>query len=131
MKIRRLFMTIAAMLVRLLIVLMIISCIYKLGFWAYDFGYRVFAEEAMTDEPGRDIKVKIPMGASAMDIGKILEIKGLIRDKNLFFIQERLSEYHGKLSPGEYTLNTSQTAQDMMAVMAAEDTEDEESGEEE
>ena len=131
MKIRRFFMTVAAMLVRLLIVLMLVSCIYKLGFKAYDFGYRVFAEEAMTDEPGRDIKVKIPMGASAMDIGKILEIKGLIRDKNLFFIQERLSEYHGKLSPGEYTLNTSQTAQKMMEIMAEEDKEEEGSGEEE
>ncbi len=115
----------AAMLVRLFIVLVIVSSIYKLGFKAYDFGYRVFAEEAITSEPGRDIKVKIPMGASAMDIGKILEMSGLIRDKNLFFIQERLSEYHGKLSPGEYTLNTSQTAQDMMKVMAAEDEEEE------
>ena len=108
----------AAMLVRIFIVLVLVSFIYKLGFIAYDFGYRVFAEEAMSGEPGRDIDVTIPMGSSAMDIGEILENAGLIRDKKLFFVQERLSEYHGKLSPGEYTLNTSQTAQDMMAIMA-------------
>ena len=118
MKVRYFFVNMAAMLVRIFIVLVLVSFIYKLGFIAYDFGYRVFAEEAMSGEPGRDIDVTIPMGSSAMDIGEILENAGLIRDKKLFFVQERLSEYHGKLSPGEYTLNTSQTAQDMMAIMA-------------
>jgi len=123
-------MTIAAMLVRLFIVLVLISFIYKLGFSAYDFGYRVFAEEPVTGEPGRDIDVTIPMGSSAMEIGEILENSGLIRDKRLFFLQERLSEYHGKLSPGEYTLNTSQTAQDMMEIMAEEEESSTESSEE-
>ena len=127
MKVRHFFINMAAMLVRLLIVLVLVSFIYKLGFIAYDFGYRVFAEGAISSEPGRDIEVTIPMGASAMDIGEILENSGLIKDKNLFFVQERLSEYHGKLSPGEYTLNTSQTAQEMMALMA----EDEEASTEE
>ena len=128
MKLRRLFMNIAAMLVRIFIVLVIISVIYRLSFKAYDFGYRVFAEEAMSGEPGRDIEVTVPTGSSAMDIGEILETKGLIRDKNLFFVQERLSEFHGKLSPGEYTLNTSQTARDMMEIMAKEEEEEEETG---
>ncbi len=124
MKIGAIFVNIAAMLVRLLIVLVILSFIYKLGFQAYDFGYRVFAEEAMSGEPGRDIEVNIPQGSSAIDIGEILETRGLIRDKRLFFVQERLSEYHGKLSPGEYTFNTSQTARDMMEIMAEEDSEE-------
>ena len=123
MKVRRAFMTIAAMLVRLFIVLVLISFIYKLGFSAYDFGYRVFAEEPITGEPGRNIDVTIPMGSSAMEIGEILENAGLIRDKKLFFLQERLSEYHGKLAPGDYTLNTSQTAQDMMEIMAEDEEE--------
>ncbi|MBQ9550367.1 MAG: endolytic transglycosylase MltG [Lachnospiraceae bacterium] len=121
MKVRHFFVNLAAMLVRILIVLVLVSFIYKLGFKAYDFGYRVFAEEAMSPEPGRDIEVTVPMGSSAMDIGEILENSGLIKDKTLFFVQERLSEYHGKLSPGTYTLNTSQTAQDMMEIMAEEE----------
>jgi len=120
-KVRHFFVNLAAMLVRILIVLVLVSFIYKLGFKAYDFGYRVFAEEAMSPEPGRDIEVTIPMGSSAMDIGEILENSGLIKDKTLFFVQERLSEYHGKLFPGTYTLNTSQTAQDMMEIMAEEE----------
>ena len=123
-------MSIAAMLVRLFIVLVLVSSVYKLGFKAYDFGFRVFAEEAISSGTGRDVKVKIPMGASAIDIGEILEKSGLIRDKKLFFIQERLSEYHGKLSPGEYTLNTAQTARDMMEIMAADSEESTEETEE-
>ena len=119
----------AAMLVRIFIVLVLVSFIYKLGFIAYDFGYRVFAEEAMSAEPGRDIEVTIPMGSSAMDIGEILENSGLIKDKKLFFVQERLSEYHGKLSPGKYTLNTSQTARDMMEIMAEDEEASTEEGE--
>lgn len=130
MKVRRAFMSIAAMLVRLFIVLVLVSFIYKLGFNAYDFGYRIFAEEPITGEPGRNIDVTIPMGSSAMEIGEILENSGLIRDKKLFFLQERLSEYHGKLAPGEYTLNTSQTAQDMMEIMAEEEESSTESSEE-
>lgn len=130
MKIRRAFMSIAAMLMRLFIVLVLVSLIYKLGFNAYDFGYRIFAEEPITGEPGRNIDVTIPMGSSAMEIGEILENSGLIRDKKLFFLQERLSEYHGKLAPGEYTLNTSQTAQDMMEIMAEEEESSTESSEE-
>lgn len=130
MKVRRAFMSIAAMLMRLFIVLVLVSLIYKLGFNAYDFGYRIFAEEPITGEPGRNIDVTIPMGSSAMEIGEILENSGLIRDKKLFFLQERLSEYHGKLAPGEYTLNTSQTAQDMMEIMAEEEESSTESSEE-
>lgn len=130
MKVRRAFMSIAAMLVRLFIVLVLVSFIYKLGFKAYDFGYRIFAEEPITGEPGRNIDVTIPMGSSAMEIGEILENSGLIRDKKLFFLQERLSEYHGKLAPGEYTLNTSQTARDMMEIMAEEEESSTESSEE-
>ena len=121
MKVRRAFMTMAAMLVRLLIVLVLISFIYKLGFKAYDFGYRIFAEPPVTEEPGRDIDVTIPMGSSAMDIGEILENAGLIRDKKLFYLQERLSEFHGKLAPGDYTLNTSLSAHEMMKIMAEEE----------
>ena len=126
MKIGSFFVNVAAMLVRILIVLVLLSAIYKLGFRAYDFGYRIFAEESMTGEPGRDIEITIPQGASAMEIGEILEVRGLIRDKRLFFVQERLSEFHGKLSPGDYTLNTSETPRDMMAIMAKDDAEEEE-----
>jgi UPF0755 protein len=57
---------------------------------------------------------------SEREIGKMLENRGLIDDGNLFFVQLKLSAYSGDLKSGMYTLNTSMTAKEMMAVMAAE-----------
>ena len=47
----------------------------------------------------------------------MLEAEGLIRDSKLFFAQLKLSAYSGKLLPGTYTLNTSMTGKEMIAVM--------------
>ena len=57
---------------------------------------------------------------SAMEVGKMLEERGLIRDANLFVLQELLSENHGKMQPGIYDLSTAMTAEEMMDVMAAD-----------
>lgn len=110
--------------VRIAILVVIVYFIQKLGVTAYGYGYRVFSEEPMTTGSGTDVSVTIPLGSSAMDIGKILEERGLIRDAKLFYIQEKLSAYRGKLKPGTYTLNTSMTAEDMMGVISQEDQED-------
>lgn len=100
-------------------VLFLISFVYDAAIKAYDFGYRVFAEEAMTTGEGRIISVYVEPDDSVSDIGKMLEEKGLIRDANLFFVQELLSENHGKINPGIYDLNTSMRSDEMLAIMAA------------
>ena len=92
--------------------------IYRLAFKAYDFGYRVFAEPAVAEGTGIDVVVQIPLGSDASEIGKILKNAGLINDDKLFVAQELLSEYHGKLEPGTYSLNTSMTSEEMMAAMS-------------
>lgn len=87
---------------------------------AYDYGYRVFAEEPVSVGEGRTISVIVEEADSVKDVGEMLQEKGLIRDANLFIVQEFLSEQHGKIRAGIYDLNTSMTSQDMLAVMAAE-----------
>lgn len=87
---------------------------------AYDYGFRVFAEEPVSVGEGRTISVIVEKADSVKDIGKMLQEKGLIRDAGLFTVQEFLSEQHGKIQPGVYDLNTSMTSQEMLAVMAAE-----------
>ena len=68
---------------------------------------------------------------SAKEVGEMLQEKGLIRDANLFRIQELLSENHGKIQPGIYDLSTTMTAQEMLAVIAVEpESEEEEETEE-
>ena len=116
--------------VRIAILVVAFSLIRKVCLISYDYGYRVFSERPMTEGVGFDEEVVIPVGSSAMDIGKILKNKGLIRDEKLFYIQVLLSSYRGKLNPGDYMLSTSMTAEDMMRVMAGaeKDGDEEEKG---
>ncbi len=72
----------------------------------------------MASGDGVDIVVNIPMGSSVSDTAEILKKNGLIRDERLFSLQERFSDYHGKLESGMYTLNTSMTAEEMLAAMS-------------
>ena len=117
-KIKNVIMTFLGMMVRLLFILVVLNYIHQGALKAYDFGYRVFTETPVSSGVGVDVEVTIPEGSGAMDIGEILEDRGLIRDHRLFFIQERLSQYHGKIKPGTYELSTAMTAEEMMAVMA-------------
>lgn len=94
--------------------------IYKVAAFTYEYGFRIFAEEPVDREPGIDVNVAIVEGKSVREVGKLLEEKGLIRDGFLFILQEKFSEYSGDLKPGVYTLNTSQTPYEMMAIMSQE-----------
>lgn len=85
---------------------------------AYDFGYRVFADEPMSLAGGRTITVGIPEDASIKDIAQMLEERGLIEDAKLFVVQEMLSAHHGEILPGIYDLSTDMTAQQMLEIMS-------------
>ena len=91
---------------------------------AYDYGFRVFAEKPIDVGEGRTISVSIGSTDSAKKVGEMLQQRGLIRDANLFRIQELLSENHGMIQPGIYDLSTAMTAQEMLAVIAAEPEEE-------
>ncbi len=107
----------------------VIIYVYKGALLAYDYGYRIYTEPAMsTKGNGWDVTVEVTMGKSVLEIGEILEAKGLVRDSHLFYVQNILSEYKDKLKPGVYTLNTTMTAKEIMEVMATEPKTD--SGEE-
>ena len=107
-----------------LVFILTVYGLYQLGLHAYDYGYRIFTEPAVTTGDGSDKLVQVKKSMSDTDIGQILEEKGLIRDKWLFVFQLKLSQYSGKLVPGYYTLNTSMTAQEMMQAMSGEEAEE-------
>lgn len=111
---------------KIALALAVVLLIYNLGIKAYDFGYRIFADEPMELGEGRTISVSIVEGKTVAEIGDILEEKGLIRDADLFYFQEMFSEYSGDLKPGVYELSTGMTPYEMMAIMAATDEETEE-----
>lgn len=112
--------SIAGVVLKLALSIAVVVLIYKGATMAYDYGYRIFQEPPVAEAPGYDIEVQITMGKGAKEIGELLEQKGLIRDANLFYVQNLLSHYKGELNPGVYTLNTSMTMQEMMEVMSAD-----------
>ena len=129
MKLNKLVLKFVSISFSILVMLLVVIGLIKLGSFCYDFGYRVFTEGPVEEEPGTDVSVDVTDDLSEYQIGKLLKKEGLIRDANLFYVQLRMSAYHGKLKAGTYTLNTSMTAKDMMAVMAAEAEESTESTE--
>ena len=102
----------------ILVMLLVVVGLVELGSFCYDFGYRVFTEAPVDEEPGRDVVVQITSDMSESEIGDMLEDEGLVRDGKLFYAQLKLSAYSGELLPGIYTLNTSMTSKDMIVVMA-------------
>ena len=112
--------------IRILFYILIAVVLIFLGRTAYSYGYSVFNEQAVESPPGTDVEVTVPEGASARQIGKLLKENGLIKDAGVFVLQERLSAYHGRLQGGTYTLNTSETADEMLAILAGDTDSDSE-----
>lgn len=127
---RKIVYSIIKTIIAIIIFVVIAMVVYKLCTKAYDFGYRIFAEEPMSPAPGYTVTVAIVEGKSVMEIGEILESKGLIRSAYLFYCQEMVSNYHGQLKPGVYQLSTSMTPEEMMQIMSTvpEETEPVETG---
>lgn len=121
MSISKIVMRLVSISFTVMVFLAIVYGLYQLGLRSYDYGYRIFTEPAVTSGDGRDRLVQLKSSMSALEIGELLEEKGLIRDKWLFVLQLELSGYKDALKPGRYTLNTSMTAQEMMQAMSKED----------
>lgn len=112
---------VVAMVVRIAIAAAVIVVVFRLAVQAYDFGFRIFAEPPIAEGNGRTVSVVVLEGNDAMDIGNMLEEKGLIRDAKLFYVQERLSNYHNLIQPGVYELNTAMTIEQMINIMGGEE----------
>lgn len=110
--------------VKVIVLAVVVMFVFRTSTEAYDFGYRVFADEPVSISGGRTITVGIAQDADIKDIAEMLQEKGLIEDANLFVVQELLSAYHGDILPGIYDLSTSMTANEMLEIMStpAEDT---------
>ncbi|MCM1063012.1 MAG: aminodeoxychorismate lyase [Eubacterium sp.] len=103
---------------RVCVVLFAIHIIYNGAMLAYDYGYRIFTEPAVSAGEGRSITVSITEDMSVADIGELFETKGLVRDGKLFVIQYYLSEFQKDVGPGTFELSTSMTVEEMMEAMA-------------
>ena len=100
-------------------------CVALLIFWigksAYQFGYDVFNQQAVSPGAGQEVTVVIPEGSSTYDVAKILKSKGLIKDSLVFFAQEKLSTYTGQMQAGNYLLSTAYTPTRIMGILAGDE----------
>ena len=101
--------------VKIVLLAVLVLVLIFTGRRAYTFGYQIFAQEAMSEAPGKKVAVTITKDMSFGEIAKLLE------EKNVFRIQYLLSEYKGEIEPGSYVLNTSQTAEEMLRVLSRAD----------
>jgi UPF0755 protein len=103
---------------RTALLIAIAYAIYRGAIIAYDYGYRVFTEPAVSLGEGRVVTVAVTKSMSAVDIGRLFEDKGLVREADLFAVQYLLSEYREDVQPGIFELSTSMTADEMLQEMA-------------
>ena len=104
--------------IKIAVLAAVVVFVFRGATQAYDFGYRVFADEPVSVSGGRTITVGISENASVKEIAEMLEEKGLIEDSRLFVVQEFLSAYHKEILPGIYDLSTDMTAEQMLEVMS-------------
>lgn len=105
---------------KIVLAIIIVMLVYKWSLSAYQYGQRVFNEPPMSAGSGRNVTVVVNQGDTAKEIAQMLEKNGLIRDAELFIIQEMLSEYKGKMQPGTYELSTSMTTDEIMAALSVQ-----------
>lgn len=117
MNVKQLLGAISAMIIKIAVAVGIIIVVFRLAVYAYDFGYKVFADVPVSQGEGRIVSVVISEGQSSRELAKLLEQKGLIEDANVFYIQEKLSDYSDKPKPGVYELSTSMNSQQMLEVL--------------
>lgn len=128
MKVTSIIAAVAGAIFRVVAAVAVVYAIYRGAGMCYDYGYRIFTEPAMTSGEGRTVTVTITPDMSAMDIGKLFEGRGLVRDARLFMMQYYLSEYREDVGPGTFDLSTAMTAEEMMQAMVVEKEEEEGEG---
>ena len=117
MDVKQLLGAIGAMLVKIVLSAAAIIIVFKLAVAAYDFGFNLFADIPMDEGEGRTVSVVISENQDTMDIAKMLEEKGLIRDAKMFFVHVKLSDYKDQTVSGTYELNTAMSIEEMLAVL--------------
>lgn len=121
MKKRKRSVTIGFLALKLFVILVIIGVLVLIGRNAYSFGYQIFAEETVSDPPGKKVAVTIEEGITDSELADLLEKNGLIKDSRVFWVQIQLSKYKDKIQPGSYILNTSWNSEKMLSVLSGEE----------
>jgi UPF0755 protein len=112
-------------LLKIFVLFLVILVFVSVGKQAYSFGYRVFAEETVSDPPGKKVAVTIEDDITASQLASLLKEKRLILDEKVFYVQYQLSQYKGKVKGGSYVLNSSMTSEEILEEISSGESESE------
>lgn len=126
MKTQKVALSAGLFVLRVAIVAVIAAGIWRLGEYAYTYGYSIVSDAAMEPKPGRDMRVVLSGDMTVKETAQLLERRGLIADADIFRIQLKVNRYEERLRPGEYILNTSMTPEELMQVLSGESEEEDE-----
>lgn len=105
--------------VKITVLILVVRFVAGTASEAYAFGYRIFSEEPVSSEPGTTYTVELSEETTPKQVAQALEDYGLIRDKDLFYVQYLLSPHKDELMPGNYELSTAMTAEQMLEIMSS------------
>ena len=104
--------------VKIVFIIIVIMLISRYSKVAYNYGYHIFNQTAVSSGTGRTVTFTVREGDSVSKIAENLSSVGLITDKTLFTLQDRFSEFHGMEQPGTYELSTAMTPEEMITIMS-------------
>lgn len=130
METKNIILAVLGAILKVVVIVAVVVMIFRGAETCFDYGYRIFTEPAVSLGEGRAVTVAVTAEMSPMDIGRLFESKGLVRDARLFALQYYLSEYRKDVGPGIFELNTAMTAEEMMAAMVVPEEETEETPDE-
>ena len=82
---KQLIVSVATAAVKIIVLVVIVRYVVGTAIMAYDFGYRIFTEEAVSAEPGTTYTVELSEETTPGQVAEALEDYGLVRDKDLFY----------------------------------------------
>lgn len=97
---------------KLIIAALLVLALYEGMTAGFAFGYEIFADIAVSGEPGTTIEVEVEEDESSRQIGKKLKDKGLIHNEYAFWIQAVFYDY--TIYPGNYELSTAMTSREIL-----------------
>lgn len=119
MKAKDLLVAVLGLFLKIAILILAVTVLYRLAITSYDYGYRVFEEPPMSNI-GRDVTVTITKDMGPKKMGELFLSKGLIRDDRLFILQYYASEFQKDIKSGEYVLSTAMTVEEMLEALTKE-----------
>ena len=112
-------MRVASICLKVIIFIVIVLGIVSLGQTPYSSTHAVFSDEAIEEEPGRSVTIKINEDVSTKKLAEVLEENGLIEDAKVFKFQMKMADFEGPVKAGTYELNTSMSPSEMFKILSS------------